>query len=182
MWSTLIGWAIGPLFGKVTDLLTNYSERATKRAEAKLEVELATARAEAEIALKRASNDIDWEHKMADASDRSWKDEFVLVLFSIPLIGAFVPGLQDYVAKGFQFLDQNAPDWFVQTWGVIIAATYGMKKVTDIFATWADRRHARKTMLDIKTLSVKDMEPEEVTGLDRVIIPQGRSKKKPSGQ
>ena len=155
MWGSLINWAIGPLFGTVADFVKNNAERAAKRAEARLEVELAQARAEAEIALKKVSQEIDWEQKMASASDSSWKDEFVLVLFSFPLIGAFVPGLQEHVAKGFEFLDKTAPDWFVQTWGIIIASIYGVKKAIDIFATWADRRHARKTAVDIKSLANK---------------------------
>lgn len=41
----------------------------------------------------------------------SWKDEFVLIILSIPLILCFIPGMDIYVTAGFKSLEET-PNWF----------------------------------------------------------------------
>jgi len=41
----------------------------------------------------------------------TWKDEYVLILLSIPVIMCFVPGYDGYVLAGFIALDAT-PTWF----------------------------------------------------------------------
>lgn len=62
----------------------------------------------------------------------SWKDEYLLVLFSIPLILAFVPPLVPYVIAGFQIL-QSLPAWYQWSITGMVAATFGLRTWRGIF-------------------------------------------------
>jgi hypothetical protein len=62
----------------------------------------------------------------------SWKDEWLVILFSIPLILAFIPGMEDIVSRGFQQLEQM-PEWYQYSLGVIVAASFGVRSATKLF-------------------------------------------------
>jgi hypothetical protein len=81
---------------------------------------------------KKATGEIDWDLKMADASAASWKDEWLVILFSIPLILAFIPGMEEIVSRGFQQLEQM-PEWYQYSLGVIVAASFGVRSATKLF-------------------------------------------------
>ena len=49
--------------------------------------------------------------EMARASSSSWKDEWLVILFSIPLILAFIPGMEGVVQNGFDQLNRM-PEWY----------------------------------------------------------------------
>jgi hypothetical protein len=60
----------------------------------------------------------DWERIMAEGAKSSWKDEWFVIVLSIPLILAFIPGAEGWVDRGFEQLSK-APDWncnFSQFW------------------------------------------------------------------
>ena len=77
---------IGPISSLVGTWLNGKVE--TKAAEVKVKV--ARAEAEAQIMVSRATSEADWEKIMAQGSQDSWKDEWLTILFSIPLIGVGV--------------------------------------------------------------------------------------------
>lgn len=93
------------------------------------EVQQATIQKE----VSQLQNEANWDLTQAEASKSSWKDEWLTILISIPMIMAFVPGLEDNVREGFANLE-NCPDWYQYLIGVVFAASFGIKKVTDIFA------------------------------------------------
>jgi hypothetical protein len=64
-------------------------------------------------------------------TNSGWKDEFLLIIFSVPLVMSFIPGLQPFVAAGFVVLD-NTPLWYQSALGVMIASAYGVKKFTNV--------------------------------------------------
>ena len=92
----------------------------------------AKAEAEAAVMIKQAESAADWETAMARASQQSWKDEWLVILFSIPMIMAFIPGLEGVVARGFEQLDMM-PDWYQYSLGVIIAASFGIRSASRFF-------------------------------------------------
>ena len=70
--------------------------------------------------------DHEWEiARLADART-SWKDEWVLLLLSVPLILVFIPNTQQYVLDGFTVLAQT-PEWYQWMIGVIFTAIYGVR-------------------------------------------------------
>ena len=68
------------------------------------------------------------EKQQAKNSGASWTDEWLTVLFSIPLIMCFIPSLVPYVELGFTALDKM-PEWYRYYLGVIVAATFGVRQV-----------------------------------------------------
>ena len=94
---------------------------------------IAKAEAEAEIMKVAATSEANWEKIMAKGSVNSWKDEWLTILFSIPLILVFVGDTgREIVANGFEALELM-PDWYQYTLGVIVAASFGVRSATRLF-------------------------------------------------
>ena len=82
---------------------------------------------------KMATGEIDWDQTMAEASKDSWKDEWLVLLFSVPLILAFCGDWgRAIVESGFPALE-TAPEWYRYTLGVIVAASFGFRGATKFF-------------------------------------------------
>lgn len=86
----------------------------------------AHAEAKAKVIVKSAENIGTWEQIHATNSATSWKDEWITILFSVPLILAFVPGAVEYVHLGFAALE-DMPEWYQYTVSVIVAASFGVR-------------------------------------------------------
>ena len=123
---------IQALIGPIANLAGTWLEGKVETKKAETGAKVAKAKAEAVIMEKKATGEIDWDLKMADASASSWKDEWLTVLFSIPLVMAFVPGMEEIVANGFQQLEQM-PEWYQYSLGVIVAASFGVRSATKFF-------------------------------------------------
>ena len=74
-----------------------------------------------------AAGKISWEQSAVDQMQSSWKDEFWTLIFGAILLGCFLPWTQDYVAKGFIFLDEHTPQWFATCLIICISASFGIK-------------------------------------------------------
>ena len=120
---------ISAILGPITSLAGTWLDGHVAEKKAKTEAKVAKLKSEATIAEKRATGEIDWEIEQAKASASSWKDEWLTILFSIPLILAFVPGCEQIVANGFVQLD-TMPEWYKYSLGVIVAASFGMRGIT----------------------------------------------------
>jgi hypothetical protein len=90
-------------------------------------VSKAKAEAEAKVLTTRAESVADWDRIQATNSATSWKDEYLTLLFSIPLIMAFIPGMEIYVQAGFIVLD-SMPEWYTYAISVIVAASFGVNR------------------------------------------------------
>ena len=73
-----------------------------------------------------------WDNTAQNNAGNSWKDEFYVLLFSFPLIGAFVPGLQPYVEEGFKNLD-DMPTYYQAFLATAVGASFGYKAVAKPF-------------------------------------------------
>ena len=94
---------------------------------------VAKAKAEAVIMEKKATGEIDWDLAMAEGSKSSWKDEWITILFSVPLILAFCGDWgRGVVQEGFTAL-QAMPEWYQYSLGLIVAASLGMRGATKMF-------------------------------------------------
>ena len=60
---------------------------------------------------------------MAEGAKSSWKDEWFVIVLSIPLILAFIPGAEGWVDRGFEQLSK-APDWYFYSLGIAISASF----------------------------------------------------------
>ena len=123
---------IQALIGPIASLAGTWLEGKVEKTKAETAAKVATAKAEATIMEKKATGEIDWDLEMARGSQSSWKDEWLVILFSVPLILSFIPGMEGVVANGFEQLDKM-PDWYQYSLGVIVAASFGVRSATKFF-------------------------------------------------
>ena len=82
---------------------------------------------------------------MAQGSQQSFKDEWLVALFSIPLILSFCGEWgRTIVAEGFAALE-TMPDWYQYTLGVIVAASFGVRSATKFFGNKNNCENAQST-------------------------------------
>jgi len=123
---------LAALIGPISQLAGTWLEGKVEKTKAETGAKVAKARAEATIMEKKATGEIDWDIAMAEGSKHSWKDEWLTILFSIPLILAFIPGMEEVVANGFEQLEAM-PQWYQYSLGVIVAASFGVRSATKFF-------------------------------------------------
>lgn len=124
----MIGLIINSLVGVASEAVGGYIE--TKKAKAKQK--LMQIEAETTLMEKQIAGEIDWDIAAQKNAGGSWKDEYLTILFSIPLLLCFLPFTVDYVERGFEALALT-PDWYKYTLGVIVSASFGIKGATKMF-------------------------------------------------
>jgi len=88
---------------------------------------------EAEIKKKQLTGELDWDIAAIQATQNSWKDEWITLLFSIPLILAFCGDWGNQIVQaGFTSL-QSMPTWYQYSLGGIVSASIGMRSVSKFF-------------------------------------------------
>jgi hypothetical protein len=114
------------LLGPVANLAGSYLQGKADKNAADAELKLTEAKAKAQILLSEKTSVADWERIMAQNSGSSWKDEWFVIVLSIPLILCFIPGMEGVVHHGFQQL-QQAPDWYFYSLLTAISASFGVR-------------------------------------------------------
>jgi len=113
---------IAQLIGSLTGL-------ATSVIDSKTQIKLT----EAEVRRKQLTGEIDWDIAAIKGADNSWKDEWITLLFSIPLILAFCGDWgNSIVERGFTALEVM-PQWYQIALGGIVSASIGMRSVGKFF-------------------------------------------------
>ena len=110
MWQALIA----PL----TEIITGHFKRKAEEKQAQHERKIEVIKHEA-----------NWDNIQATNSGSSWKDEYFTILFSIPLVMAFVPEAVDVVKQGFEVLE-GMPDWYKGFLGAAVAASFGIRTLS----------------------------------------------------
>jgi hypothetical protein len=117
---------IGDYFNKRQEIKAQdrQQERAIKQAMVERQIELIKEGLHA---------DMQWELEMAKQAGSSWKDEYTLLVISIPAVLCFIPKeIQDwqggafYVRQGFEAL-QATPMWYQILFCSMFAATFGIR-------------------------------------------------------
>jgi len=116
------------VLGVASSAVTGYID--TKKAKAKQK--LVKIEAETSLMEKQISGEIAWDVEAIKGSKESWKDEYLTILFSIPLLLCFLPWTVEYVERGFTALAMT-PDWYKYTLGVIVSASFGIKGASKMF-------------------------------------------------
>ena len=120
------------LIGPIANLAGTWLEGKVEKTKAETGAKVARAKAEATILEKKATGELEWDLEMARGSQSSWKDEWLVILFSVPLILAFIPGMEGVVANGFTQLEAM-PQWYQYSLGIIVAASFGVRSATKFF-------------------------------------------------
>lgn len=109
-------------FGIIKGIIDNKKARQEKQQE--IDLRKIEKQGELDIANQQATTDYDIQ--ALKQSERSWKDEYLTILLSLPVIGSFIPGVQDSVVLGWDYL-AKAPVWFQVAFIGVIAATFGLR-------------------------------------------------------
>tara|TARA_Y100001937_G_C7036724_1_gene292722 strand:- start:504 stop:890 length:387 start_codon:yes stop_codon:yes gene_type:complete len=117
----------------IANLAGSWLDAKTTKQAAEAKLKLTEAEAKAKILLSEKTSVADWERIMAEGSQNSFKDEWLVGLFSIPLVLSFCGEWgRDIVSDGFMALE-SMPDWYQYTLGVIVAASFGVRSATKFF-------------------------------------------------
>ncbi len=121
------------MIGPASDLLGGWLKSKAETKAAETRVKVAIAEAEAEVMKVAAAHEAGWEKIMAQGSQNSFKDEWLVGLFSNPLFPPFCGEWgRTIVAEGFAALE-TMPDWYQYTLGVIVAASFAVRSATKFF-------------------------------------------------
>ena len=124
MWAKIVA----TLTGQTVEAVLEY-KNTKRKLQAEIELEKLRGKAEWERAKsQRASEsegrDHEWEKLSIENS--GWKDEWVLIMLSIPMVLSFIPYTVAYVQMGFAALEAT-PDWYRWLTLMVFAAIYGIR-------------------------------------------------------
>jgi len=101
------------------------------------ETKMVMADAQYMHASKMAKGETEYQGKLLEARQSDWKDEFVLIILSAPILilaWAVVsedPAAMDKMKLFFVYFNE-LPKWFTNLWILVVASIYGIKG-TQIF-------------------------------------------------
>lgn len=121
---SLISSLLGSLGGKVVDAVDSRSQR--KHDEKLKKIELDELKHKTRIEMVQRGQEIDNSWELEQIKNSGWKDEFILLLLSIPLVMSFIPQMQPYVVGGFEALSLT-PQWYQWLILAVFSAVYGIR-------------------------------------------------------
>ena len=98
----------------------------------KQETKMAMADAQHMAASKMARGETEYQGKLLEARQNDYKDEFVLVIISAPIIVLMWavmsddPEAMEKVKLFFEYF-QSLPSWFTNLWILVVASIFGIK-------------------------------------------------------
>jgi hypothetical protein len=118
--------------GPIAELAGSWLKGKADKNAAEAQLKLIEAEARSKILLSEKTSIADWERVMAEGAKSSWKDEFFVIVLSIPLILCWIPGAEGWVDRGFEQLNK-APDWYFYSLGIAISASFGVRGAQAFF-------------------------------------------------
>lgn len=124
---------IQAFIGPIANLAGSWLQGKADKTAAEAKLKLTEAETKSKILLSEKTSVADWERIMAQGTQNSWKDEYLVLLFSLPLILCFTGEWgRSAVADGFAALEKM-PEWYQYTLGVIVASSFAVRSATKFF-------------------------------------------------
>ena len=121
------------LIGPIASLAGSWLDAKTTKQAAEAKLKLTEAEARSKILLSEKTSVADWERIMAQGTTNSYKDEYLVILFSIPLILSFCGEWgRAIVADGFEAL-AGMPQWYQIALGAIVSASFATRSAGKFF-------------------------------------------------
>lgn len=121
---SILSKILGAPIEAVKDYLVKRMELKAEDKKQERELKAAMHERQVELIKQGLAADATWE--IEQIRNSGWKDEYVLLLLSIPLIGCFIPKVQKYILQGFEVLS-HTPDWYRWLILLIFTAIYGIR-------------------------------------------------------
>lgn len=127
-----------PVIGPVIEAIGSVFKSWLEVRKVKAQGQIAIAQAKVQAAIQKEAAQAQMDLTGMDDMKYSWKDEYLVILLSIPVIMCFIPDFSLFghtfttasvAMRGFQILDQT-PDWYRWALTGIIAASFGLRTWT----------------------------------------------------
>lgn len=124
----LIGAGLKLLAAPVAEYLKGRADLQRVKEEGKVRIEEAKTRAAELRAERTAETEANYDLTALQQQQYSWKDEYLLVLWTLPAILSFVPipEAQTSIQRGWAMLNAT-PLWYVSGLLGMVAATFGLR-------------------------------------------------------
>ena len=137
IWESIVGGLLGKVAPAVAEHYRQKQQQKHERAQqidnqkheiemAKLKGKQAWEEAKSRRAELSEGRDHEWEMQSLLLHSKGWKDEFVLIVVSIPAVGSFIPYYRQYIEEGFVALE-GTPFWYQVLLSAIFFAVYGIR-------------------------------------------------------
>ena len=123
---------LGPILSLVSEPVKSFMETRTIKAENKAKIEEAKVNAQIRGIERTAESEINYDIAALRQQQYSWKDEFALLVITLPFIGSFLPWTQEFVMLGWDYVSR-APEWYSYTFIGAISASLGIRWATKMF-------------------------------------------------
>lgn len=148
-------WLTGILTGGFS-FLSQWWEGKKEQAQAELEIKKAQQETENTIRLKQATAEIENDGISLSNMNTSWKDEWWLILFSLPLIAMFLSPFLDIfllydtykagmladAAKAALINLSDSPDWYSYIVSLMVSIAYGRRQGIDkLFTLFSKKKN-----------------------------------------
>ena len=120
---------LGPILSLVSEPVKSFMETRTIKAENKAKIEEAKVNAQIRGIERTAESEINYDIEALRQQQYSWKDEFALLVITLPFIGSFLPWTQEFVMLGWDYVSR-APEWYSYTFIGAISASLGIRWAT----------------------------------------------------
>ncbi len=121
---SLLGKIVGTITGPAVDYFKQKQKLKYDLKLKTLEGKITMEAAKANRVIKELDSDTAWELKQLEK--QGWKDDWVLILISIPLVLVFIPSMAPYIFQGFAIL-ATTPEWYRWLIMLIFTAIYGIR-------------------------------------------------------
>lgn len=115
-------------------IVGNWLERKTKKQAHKTKMVELKQNLKEKVISAQIESDTTIDRINTETMATSWKDEFLLLVFFIPVIMCFIPTMDVYVKAGFAALAET-PMWYQVIVLVMSLTVYGHRKLARMFAS-----------------------------------------------
>lgn len=101
-------------------------EQEGKELERQHEINLKKLDVASDLAKQGQQIEANWDTNAQEDAKISWKDEYLTILLTVPLVLSFIPYTQQAVLNGFYTLQQT-PVWYLTLVSGVVASAFGLR-------------------------------------------------------
>ena len=114
------------IFSPIVSTVNKWQDNRAKKAERRDRIEEAKTVAEETRLTTQVHHQGEYDTEAQRQMQYSWKDEYLLVVLTLPFIGSFIPVVQDYIITGWEYVSK-APEWYQAAFIGVTIATFGLR-------------------------------------------------------